>query len=379
MNPVAMRQWKHSAASAERANISRGAGRSGTAVLRCRVAVLPAVAAVLLMLAAFWRLRRTWPDAAQPAALALPLAVALAGTLGPEPAAAKDRAAVLAALRADPYRLPDPHRHATVFHLIAWPVALVVGDGHAVRLVAAVAAAGAWLLAHALFRSAGLAPRASLIGQAALGVLPVLALGPGPALVTHALPQALELLLLAHLVRRLGHLEGARDNAGAFTYLLLAQAATPATTLEVGLLAVLLALVLAASGARRRALRLATCWALAAAVVLVARYGPLALDGAAGTVRVPPERATGTLALAMAATLCGAFALWLLPRHTPAPLVLGTAMVAGWVTVAAGVAGFEPGVAPGLGLLAPVSAAGLASVAARITSPKSGATPGSRT
>jgi hypothetical protein len=340
--------------------------------------VLPAFAAVLFVLAAFGRLRRTWPDAAQPAALALPLAVALAGTLGPAPAAANDRAGSLAALRAEPYRVPDPDRRATVFHLIAWPAALVLGDGHAVRLVAAVAAAAALLLAHALLRSAGLDPLSSLLGQAALPVLPVLAFGPGKALVAYALPQAFELLLLVHLVRRLGHLEGARDTAGAFAYFLLAQAAGPVTTLEVALLAVLLALVEAASGARRRALRLATSWAMAAAVVLVARYAPLALDWPAGTAGVPMEREAGTVALALAATLSGALALWLLPRHTQAPLVFGTAAVASWLAVAAGAAGFEPGVVPGLGLLAPVSAAGVASVAARITSPKIAAAPGSR-
>jgi hypothetical protein len=347
-------------------------------VLRCRVAVLTAFAAALLVLATFGRLRRTWPDTAQPAALALPLAAALAGTRGPVPAAARDSAASLFALRAEPYRVLDPERGATVFHLLAWPAAFATGEVHAVRLVAAVAAAGALLLAHALFRSAGLAPLPSIIGQAALGVLPVLSLGPGRALVTHALPQALELLLLAHLVRRLGHLEGARDNAGAFAYLLLAQAATPTATLEVGLLAVLLSLVEAAAGERRRAVRLATSWALAAAVVLVARYAPIALDGLPGTARVPPRLTAATVALAMAATLLGALALALLPRHTQARLVFGTALVASGLAVAAGLAGFEPDAAPGLGLLAPVSAAGVASVTARIRSPRTGADPGSR-
>ena len=118
----------------------------------------------------------------------------------------------LAPLRAEPYRLPDPDRRGTVFHLAAWPAARALGDERAVTLVAAVAAASALLLCYALFRSAGLETVPALVGQATLPVLPILALRAGPALYEHALPQALELLLLAHLVRRFAHLEGARDN-----------------------------------------------------------------------------------------------------------------------------------------------------------------------
>lgn len=332
--------------------------RPGRPVLRWRVAVLSALIAVLLVLAAFWRLRRTWTDAVEPAALALPLAVVLAVTAGPP-----ERADLTT---------------GTVFRLAARPPAYAVGDERAVRLVAAVAAASALLLAYALSRSAGLDPVSALIGQAALPVLPVLALGVGPALYVHALPQALELLLLTHLLRRFDHLEGARDNAGAFAYLLLAQAAGPVATLEVALVVAVLAGAAAAGGTRRRALRLATSWAASAALVLSARYAAEWVEWPTRAVRAPLA-AGRPFAMAMTAVIPGLMALWLLPRTTLARQVLGSALVAGLLAaVVAWVTAFAPGAMPGLGLLAPTSAAGAAVVAARIRNRRTAAAPGSR-
>jgi hypothetical protein len=343
------------------------------------VAVLPALAAVLLVLAAFWRLRRTWPDAIRPAALALPLAVALAVTAGPPTRAGRESARALATLRAEPYRLPDPDRSGTVFHLAAWPAARALGDERAVSLAAAVAAASALLLGYALVRSSGLGTVPALVGQATLPVLPILALGAGSALYEHALPQTLELLLLAHLVRRLAHLEGARDNAGAFAYLLLAQAAAPAATLEVALLVAVLAGAEAARGGRRRALRLATSWAVSAAVVLAARYAPLWLAWPVRAGGVSPSAAGWPFLLALGAGLPGLAAWWLLPRASVARQVCAAALVGGLVAAAAAsLLTGAVGARPGLGLLAPVSAAGVAALAARLRSRTTAAAPGSR-
>ena len=328
-------------------------------MLRWRVAVLPALAAVLLVLAAFWRLRRTWPDAAHPAALALPLAVALAVTAGPS--------------------VRDGLATGTLLHLAARPAAYVVGDEGAVRLVAAVAAASALLLAHALSRSAGLDAVSALIGQATLPVLPIVALGVGPALYAHALPQALELLLLTHLVRRFGHLEGARDNAGAFAYLVLAQAAGPVAAVEVALVMAVLAGTAAASGGRRRALRLVASWAMSAGLVLAGRYAAGWLEWRVPSDRVLLEATGRPLAVALLAVVPGLVALWLLPRTTLARQVLGAALVAGLLAAAiASATTFAPEAMPGLGLLAPPSAAGAAAVAARLRSRRTAAAPGSR-
>jgi hypothetical protein len=334
-------------------------------------------AAVALALAAFARLRRTWSDAAEPVALVLPLAVAAAVTAGPSPAAARGAAARLSALRAEPHRLLDPARRDNVFQVAAWPAALALGDEPAVRLVAAVASASALLAGYALFRSAAIEPAAALAGQAALAALAPLAVGPGPALYAHALPQALELLLLAHLVRRLGALEGARDNAAAFLYLLLAQSASALATLEAGLLAAVLALALAAFGSRRRALRLATIGALATAVVTLARYAPWMLDWPARPAPLAGEASWGPLSFTLTA-LAGGVAPAALPATTRAPLVVASALVAG--VAAAVLARDAPSaVPPGLGLLAPAAAGAAGALVARVRSPRTvPAAPGSR-
>ncbi|HVR72606.1 MAG TPA: hypothetical protein VMT87_17355 [Vicinamibacteria bacterium] len=348
-------------------------------MLRWRVAVLPVLAAVALVLAAFGRLRRTWRDVAEGVALALPLLLAVALTAGPAPSGAGRSAASLAALRAEPYRLPDPDRRDALVSLVAWPAAALLGDQGAVRLVAAVASASALLLGYALFRSAGLDPMAAVVGQVTLAALPVLALGPGPVLFAHALPQALQLLLLAHLVRRLGHLEGARDTAAAFAFLLLAQAASAVATLEVALFAAVAALFEAAAGARRRALRLAVSGALATAAVVLVRYGPRLLDWAAHPAPAAPLSSWSPLALGLAALVGGA-GLAALPEGTRAPRLVAAALVAG---LAAAVLGplVDPGspTPGGLGLLAPAVACAPAALAARLRSPWTGpAAPGSR-
>jgi hypothetical protein len=331
---------------------------------------------VLPVLLAFARLRRTWPDAAQPASVVLPLAAAVTVTAMPAPAAARRGAAALSTLRAEPYRLPEPERQGTLFQLAGWPVAATLGDPAAVRVVAAVAAGSALLLVYALVRSAALPPAAALIGQAGLPAAPMLALGPGAAVFDHALPLAFTLLLLAHLVRRLPFLEGARDNAAAFAYLLLAQATGPATTLETLWLVVLLASAEAVAGGRRRALRLATTAALATAVVLAARYAPLLLGWPARVAEPAPLPSLLVLALA---ALVGGLGLALLPQTTWAPRVLAAALLAGLFAAVIGrrlpACG---GAAAGVGLLAPVAACALAACVARFRSPTTAAAPGSR-
>ena len=347
-------------------------------MLRWRVAGLGVLAAVALVLAAFARLRSTWRDAVEPMALALPLALAVGVTAGAVPRAAEDSAAALAALRAEPYRLPDG-RHGAVFHAVAWPAALVLGDATAVRLVAGVAAASGLLLGYVLFRSAAFEPAAALSGQAALALVPVAALGPGRALFAHALPQALELLLLAHLVRRLDHLEGARDNAAASAYLLLAQAASALATLEVALLAATAALGEAATGHRRRALRLAVNAALATAVVVFVRALPRLVDWPAEAAPHAPFLSWSPPVLGFV-VLSALAALSLLPGGTRAPRLLAAALVAGLAAVVLGPRA-DPALAtlPGMALLAPAAACAPAALVARIRSRWTApAAPGSR-
>jgi hypothetical protein len=341
------------------------------------VSALPAAAAIAATLAAFLRLRRTWPDAGGPQALVLALVVAgaLAGLpLAPDAAAS---ARALSGLRAEPWLLPDPARPDTLLHLLAWGPALVFGDEGAVRLVAGAAGGSAVLLAHALARSAGLGALGGVASQAALVLLAAGVTRGGRGLFAQLLPAALVLLLLVHLARRLPRLEGARDTAAAFAYLTLAQACSARTTLEVSLLVALLAAAEAFTRARRRALRLVTSEAASLAVVLALRYAPRWLDWPA-TGHPPPTVPVPVLALALAAVF-GAVGLAALPSATAAPRVLASALAAALAALAlAGPA--APGAPlPGLALLAPAAACGVAALVEQISGRRTaGPAPGSR-
>ncbi|HEY7509581.1 MAG TPA: hypothetical protein VIG50_04970 [Vicinamibacteria bacterium] len=341
------------------------------------MSVLSVAAAMAVPLAAFSRLRRTWPDAASSWALAVPLALAAAVAILPLGAAGAASAGALRGLRAEPFHLLDPDRRDTLAHLLAWLPALVFGDAGAVRLVAAGAAGSSALLAFALVRSAGLATGPALAAQAALPAIVVAVAGPARAAHVQALPQALVLLLLVHLVRRLAHLEGARDTAALFGYLALAQAAGAAPALEVALLVAVLAGAEALAGSRRRARRLFTSGALSTAAVLALGALPRLLDWPSAAALEAPSYRAPFVPLALVAG-AGAVGLTALPRGTGAPRVLAAGIAAALAAaVLAGAAALDAG-RPGLGLLAPAAACGLAALTGLSFRTSAARAPGSR-
>jgi hypothetical protein len=197
----------------------------------------------------------------------------------------------LAAARADPRLLADPSDYqartgawtrdvggrrvafpySPAFHVLAWPAALVLGDERAVKCAAAAALGLTVLLVHALARSLGFGPRTALLAQALIVVLPVTASRLVLALYPTLLAQALELLLIVFLAR------SASDVAGVPAWrlgllLVLCQAAYTGSLLSVGLLVPILAVLEAAAGQPRRALRLIGLYVAATLVVLVAQY-----------------------------------------------------------------------------------------------------------
>ena len=335
--------------------------------------------ATAVTLAAFFRVRRAWRDAAAPAALLLPLAAGVAVGAAGVGEAGSSIAAGLAALRAEPFLLPDPARRDTLFHLLAWPLARVAGDTAGVRAVAAAASGTALLLAYALARSAGLDRGWCLLAQALLGGVVVATVAPDHAGYTHALPQALALLLLVHLVRRFTQLEGARDTAAAFAYVVLAEAAGPVATADVALLVAMLAAAETVAGHRRRALRLATSGAAATAAVLTVRYLPALLDwpsAAAATAAATPSPSLAPLA---AAVVVGALGLAALSPSTHGRRVLGAAVAAGVASLVVARSSTADGPLPGLVLLAPAASCGIAALLSRISSGRTTAAgPGSR-
>lgn len=164
--------------------------------------------------------------------------------------------------------------YSPVFHLLALPLAALWDDVRAVKALAVLAAAATVLLAHALARGVGLAPGVARGAQALLALLPVTASRLTLALYPALLGQALEAVLLVHLMRRLSHLVGARDAAAAFGILLLTQIAYTGSLINAAALVAALAAVDAFRGEWRRAARLLGAWALAAGLVVAVLYVP---------------------------------------------------------------------------------------------------------
>lgn len=276
-----------------------------------------AAAAALVALAAlalvFRGLSRAWPEhlpwglspIAIPAATLLWIVLLL-----PSGDGAASHAAALAAVRADPFLLFDasPITAAGCFHLLAWPLAPLLGDAPAVRVAAALVFAIALLLGHALARGLGAGPWTALLAQALALATPEmrepLLSGRFPAV----LGTAGELAVLVHLVRRLPVLEAARDGAAACAFLFGAQ------TLYAGAVPVTLALVLAAAagetfaGHRRRGRWLLGAYGIAFGLAILTQYAwtipALAREGGSSIAPIAdPWRLDTALRAALAASL----------------------------------------------------------------------------
>jgi hypothetical protein len=162
--------------------------------------------------------------------------------------------------------------YSPIFHLCAWPLALVFESVGAVKTVAVASLGVTLLLAFALARALGVQGAWAVVTQALLLVLPVTTSRLTLALFPALFGQAMEALLGVHLLRRFGHLDGARDAAAATFFLFAAQAAYTGSLYNVGIVVALFAALEAAAGERRRALRLITSYAVAAAAVLLLLY-----------------------------------------------------------------------------------------------------------
>jgi len=283
------------------------------------LAAAAALVALAVLLSVFRLLSRAWPEHL-PWGLS-PIVIPATTLLGivlylPAGDGAASHAAALAALRADPFLLFEaaPATAAGCFHLLAWPMAMLLGDGPAVRATAALAFAIALLLAHALARGLGAGTWTALAAQALVLWSPEmrapLLSGRFPAV----LGTAGELAVLVHLVRRLPVLEAARDGAAACAFLFAAQ------VLYAGAIPMLLALVVVtavietAAGHRRRGRWLLGAYAIALGLVVVTGYAwsipaflrapSLMSDGApAAAAAAMPWRLDIALLVALAASL----------------------------------------------------------------------------
>ena len=198
----------------------------------------------------------------------------------------------LAASRADPRLLADPgdyqartgawtrdvggqrvaFPYSPAFHVLAWPVAVIVGEELAVKCLAATAVGLTVFLVHVLARCLGFGAGAALLAQGLLVLLPVTASRLALALYPALLAQALELLLIVFLARAIDPPGQGRAAWALFLLLTLCQAAYTGSLLNVGLLVAILAAMVAASGDRGGALRLAGLYLAATSAVVAAQY-----------------------------------------------------------------------------------------------------------
>jgi hypothetical protein len=258
----------------------------------------PALAAVTVVGLAHRVLRRKWPEQLEPrTALAVPFAGVVLACVGlfhpsfhyPD---VDTHARFLDAIRVDLWTAFDPSDYqekvgawtrtiagrkvafpyAPFFHLAAWPLALVFGSVGAVKATAVTSLGLTLVLAFALARGLGTETRWAALAQALLLVFPVTTSRLTLALFPALLGQAMEALLGVHLLRRFGHLDGARDAAAATFFLFAAQLAYTGSLYNVGAVVLLFAALETAAGERRRALRLVTSYAVAAAAVVLLLY-----------------------------------------------------------------------------------------------------------
>ena len=260
----------------------------------------PALVAAALAAAIFRLLARRWPDTVAGAgerAFVVPVAalvLALAALSHPSYyyPDVDTHARYLAAARADPYLLFDPREYqdrtgawtreiagrrvafpySPVFHVAAWPMAVFFGEVTAIKTAAVVSLAVTLLLVHALARLIGLGLRAARLAQTLAAFLPVMSSRLTLALFPTLLGQALELLLIVHLMRRYPHLEGARDAAAAWAFLFAAQAAYTGSMLNVSAVVVVFAGWELLAGDRHKARRVLGAWAIAATAVVFVQY-----------------------------------------------------------------------------------------------------------
>jgi len=231
--------------------------------------------------------------------------------------------------------------YAPFFHLVAWPAAAVLGEVAAIKVVALVSIGTTLLLGFGLARALGIEPAWALLGQGLLAILPVTISRFSLALYPTLFGQAFEALLLLHLVRRFGHLDGARAAAVAAAFLLAAQAAYTGSLFSVAALVVAIVAIETLGGERARAIRLAAACAGAAALVfllLYARFLPtllrdvLPFAGASASETVEGFSTSGRL-LQFYGPLLPLLALGGLAAATGAPSharrILGAALLAG--------------------------------------------------
>jgi hypothetical protein len=273
--------------------------------LETLAAAAPVVLAALLVLAVVSRARPELHDAYPVAAVAVTLvALALAHPAFFYPDV-DTHARLLSAIRNDPALILDPSPfqaqtgawmrsiagakvafpYSTVFHVVAWPFALVLGETAAVKLLAVVAFGTSALLVHVLARAFGLDTSWAVLAQILFVFVPVESSRLCLALFPTLFGQALELTLVAILALAPGPREG-RWTLALGGLLLVVQIAYTGSLVNVAAVVAVLAALEAIGGDRAKATRLLMALAASTAAVvglLYARFVPVLWTHVAAT------------------------------------------------------------------------------------------------
>lgn len=279
---------------------------------------------VISCLILVWRVvGRLWPEGSQPLALVLPLvavAIFLLALLHPffYYPDVDTHARFVTAIRSDPRLALDPRPYQSqtgawtrgidgrlvafpyspVFHLIALPLAGLLGEVAAIKTVAVAGVGLTLLLAFILSHFALGEARHGVLAQAALVLLPVTSSRLCLALYPALLGQALEVGLLLGLTVLSPRLPDTKAFVALWGLLIVAQASYTGSLANVAAVVFVFGLIEAARGSTRRGACLLLAWALSVVVVvaaLYARFVPTLLRD------VLPHAASGSHAAALGA------------------------------------------------------------------------------
>jgi len=161
--------------------------------------------------------------------------------------------------------------YSPVFHLLAWPAAMILGETLAVKSLAVTAVAVSLLLLRPMALTLGLSKGPALLMQLGAALLPVTSSRLTLALYPALLGQCLEVLLLFTLMRRLSAGTGP-GRFGLILVMIVAQAGYTGSLINTAALSALVLLIEWLWGDRRLALDLLGAYLLSTALVVLSLY-----------------------------------------------------------------------------------------------------------
>ncbi len=162
--------------------------------------------------------------------------------------------------------------YSAAFHVLAWPLAPLLGEVGALKTVAATAVGLSALWLYALARMASASPSVARLAQVLFVLTPVVTSRLTLALWPSLLGQSFDLLVLLALARGAAVPSGLRSPLALAALLALAEASYTGSLLNAGAVVAVLAVATFVTGERRVAGRLVLAWGLATLAVVLVQY-----------------------------------------------------------------------------------------------------------